>query len=111
MNSTLRRLLPAAVLALGTVSTAVGASVRFDFGNGDVDAVTGVAANFVVPDGSALGTLNNTQALRPTPQARTTPIPKASASSRPATGATPASGADSTPPPTAKRSSSASTPT
>ena len=38
-----------------------GSTIVFDFGNGDVDAGTGVAANFVVPDASALGTLTNTQ--------------------------------------------------
>ena len=49
----------AAMLALG--GAAHGQAIVFDFGNGDVDGGTGVAANFVVPDASALGPLTNTQ--------------------------------------------------
>ena len=49
------------LLLLGLTTTAYSTAIRYDFGNGSVDSNTGVAANFVVADESALGTLTNTQ--------------------------------------------------
>ena len=64
MNHTIQRLLALGVASTFLLATAEAAPILFDFGNGDFsdnNATPDGLANFVIPDGAALGPLTNTQ--------------------------------------------------